>query len=159
MDVSAANTRRDVAPCTFRDSRNDTPAAPSAQARLGRSARIQRPLITAAIVQSAVNATIPADVAIHEHPDFVAGIHSTKWVEDVLDLTAVGASATVADGEAEAKVQRDVEVEVNGKRSAVKVFVPESQDGAVVASGPAPAAESSLPLSRWRSKPKPKSRT
>ena len=77
--------------------------------------------------------TIPADLAILEHQDFVDGIHSTKWVEDTLDLSGVGSTATVADGESEAKVQRDVDVEVNGKRFSVKVFVPESQAGAVVA--------------------------
>ena len=79
--------------------------------------------------------TIPADLAILEHQDFVDGIHSTKWVEDTLDLSTVGSTATVADGETEAKVQRDVDVEVNGKRFSVKVFVPESQAGAVVAGG------------------------
>ena len=79
--------------------------------------------------------TIPADLAILEHQDFVDGIHSTKWVEDTLDLSGVGSTATVADGETEAKVQRDVDVEVNGKRFSVKVFVPESQAGAVVAAG------------------------
>ena len=46
----------------------------------------------------------------------------------------------VADGETEAKVQRDVDVEVNGKRFSVKVFVPESQAGAVVAGGAAGGA-------------------
>ncbi|MEJ6512446.1 MAG: acetyl-CoA carboxylase biotin carboxylase subunit [Acidimicrobiales bacterium] len=79
--------------------------------------------------------TIPADLAILEHQDFVDGIHSTKWVEDTLDLSGVGSTATVADDETEAKVQRDVDVEVNGKRFSVKVFVPESQAGAVVAGG------------------------
>ena len=79
--------------------------------------------------------TIPADLAILEHQDFVDGIHSTKWVEDTLDLSGVGSTATVADSESEAKVQRDVDVEVNGKRFSVKVFVPESQAGAVVAGG------------------------
>ena len=33
-----------------------------------------------------VATTIPADVAILSHPDFVAGEHSTKWVEERLDL-------------------------------------------------------------------------
>ena len=84
--------------------------------------------------------TIPADLAILEHQDFVDGIHSTKWVEDTLDLSGVGSTATVADGESEAKVQRDVDVEVNGKRFSVKVFVPESQAGAVVAGGGAGGA-------------------
>ena len=31
--------------------------------------------------------TIPADVAILTHPDFAEAKHSTKWVEDVLDLS------------------------------------------------------------------------
>ena len=86
--------------------------------------------------------TIPADIAILEHPDFMAAEHSTKWVEDTLDLTGVSATVAVTgDGaeSAEAKIQRDVDVEVNGKRFAVKVFVPESQAGAVVAAGAAGA--------------------
>ena len=87
-----------------------------------------------------ISTTIPADLAILEHQDFVDGIHSTKWVEDTLDLSTVGSTATVADGETEAKVQRDVDVEVNGKRFSVKVFVPESQAGAVVAGGAAGGA-------------------
>jgi acetyl-CoA/propionyl-CoA carboxylase biotin carboxyl carrier protein len=80
--------------------------------------------------------TIPADIAILEHPDFVAGKHSTKWVEERLDLSGVGAAPIAAavegDEEAEAKVRRDVDVEVNGKRFAVTMFVPES---AVAVSG------------------------
>jgi acetyl-CoA/propionyl-CoA carboxylase biotin carboxyl carrier protein len=84
-----------------------------------------------------ISTTIPADIAILEHQDFVDGTHSTKWVEDTLDLSNVGSTATVGDGETEAKVQRDVDVEVNGKRFSVKVFVPESQAGAVVAGGAA----------------------
>ena len=33
--------------------------------------------------------TIPADIAILEHPDFRANEHSTKWVEESLDLSDV----------------------------------------------------------------------
>ena len=85
--------------------------------------------------------TIPADLAILRHDDFVAGQHSTKWVEDRLDLAAVGTGASApaaTDAEAEqpeAKVRRDVDVEVNGRRFGVTVWVPESQVGAVVAAG------------------------
>jgi len=80
--------------------------------------------------------TIPADIAILEHPDFVAAKHSTKWVEDVLDLTGVDSAPGASSGtEGEAKVQRDVDVEVDGKRFSVKMFIPESQAGAVVAAG------------------------
>jgi acetyl-CoA/propionyl-CoA carboxylase biotin carboxyl carrier protein len=71
--------------------------------------------------------TIPADIAILEHPDFQQAKHSTKWVEDTLDLTGVGAPAAPAttDEDGEAKVRRDVDVEVNGKRFSVSVWVPE----------------------------------
>ncbi len=83
--------------------------------------------------------TIPADLAILAHPDFVAGEHSTKWVEDRLDLSATAAPAPAADDdsseEREPKVRRDVDVEVNGRRFGVTVWVPESQVGAVAAGG------------------------
>ena len=85
-----------------------------------------------------VKTTIPAAVAILEHADFQAGEHSTKWVEDRLDLSQVGLEPSpVLDmaGDGEEKVQRDVEVEVDGRRFSVKVFVPASQAGAVVAAG------------------------
>jgi len=84
--------------------------------------------------------TIPADIAILEHPDFAAATHSTKWVEDTLDLTGVSSTPIATDADAEPKVQRDVDVEVNGKRFAVKVFVPQSQAGAVVTGGAAAGA-------------------
>src|SRR5439155_462414 len=38
-----------------------------------------------------VATTIPAHLAILEHPDFIAARHSTKWVEDTLDLSGVAA--------------------------------------------------------------------
>ncbi|MGI9601470.1 MAG: acetyl/propionyl/methylcrotonyl-CoA carboxylase subunit alpha [Acidimicrobiales bacterium] len=86
-----------------------------------------------------VATTIPADVAILEHPDFIAIEHSTKWVEEVLDLTGVGASIDAAEGDdAEAKVRRDIAVEVNGKRFSVSMWVPE-QAGTVSAGDGGPA--------------------
>ena len=80
--------------------------------------------------------TIPADIAILRHPDFVAGEHSTKWVEERLDLSGIAADVRPpddAEGVAEPKVRRDVDVEVNGRRFGVTVWVPESQAGAAVA--------------------------
>jgi acetyl-CoA/propionyl-CoA carboxylase, biotin carboxylase, biotin carboxyl carrier protein len=82
--------------------------------------------------------TIPADQAILAHAEFKAGEHSTKWVEDKLDLSSVGAVAAppVAEGaEPEPKVRRDVDVEVNGRRFGVTVWVPESQAAAAVVDG------------------------
>jgi acetyl-CoA/propionyl-CoA carboxylase biotin carboxyl carrier protein len=101
--------------------------------------------------------TIPADQAILRHADFVAGEHSTKWVEETLDLSSTSAAAvaeTVPSGDAtgngtapEPKVRRDVDVEVNGRRFAVSVWVPESQVAAASA-GPATPGRSAAPRPR-----------
>ncbi len=83
--------------------------------------------------------TVPADLAILRHPDFRAGEHSTKWVEERLDLTGLEPPAPADGDEArEPKVRRDVDVEVNGRRFGVTVWVPESQAAAAApAGGPA----------------------
>jgi acetyl-CoA/propionyl-CoA carboxylase biotin carboxyl carrier protein len=81
--------------------------------------------------------TKPADVAILSHPDFVAAEHSTKWVEETLDLSDVAAPAPVTtgadDGGDGPRVRRDVDVEVNGRRYSVSLWVPDV--GPVVVSG------------------------
>jgi acetyl-CoA/propionyl-CoA/long-chain acyl-CoA carboxylase, biotin carboxylase, biotin carboxyl carrier protein len=79
--------------------------------------------------------TKPADIAILSHPDFAAATHSTKWVEETLDLSGLAAAPSAPgagagehgeDGEdGEAKVRRDVDVEVNGRRYSVAVWVPD----------------------------------
>jgi acetyl-CoA/propionyl-CoA carboxylase biotin carboxyl carrier protein len=85
-----------------------------------------------------VATTIPADLAILEHPDFINIEHSTNWVEQTLDLTGVkaGPLAGPSDDEEE-KVQRDIDVEVNGRRYGVRMWVPESA-AAAVAGGATP---------------------
>ncbi len=81
--------------------------------------------------------TIPADLVILRHPDFAAAEHSTRWVETRLDLTGVSATAAApsADAEGSAKVQRDVDVEINGKRFAVKLWVPDEPMSVVSVAG------------------------
>jgi acetyl-CoA/propionyl-CoA carboxylase biotin carboxyl carrier protein len=82
-----------------------------------------------------VATTIPADLAILEHPDFIAVDHSTNWVEEKLDLSGVAAPGpAVPAEEAEGRVRRDLDVEVNGRRYAVRMWVPESAPAA--AGGP-----------------------
>ncbi len=86
-----------------------------------------------------VATTLPADVAILSHPDFVAGEHSTNWVEQTLDLSGIPAGAGQAppappaspDGEALPRVLRDVTAEVDGRRYQVKLWVPDLGDAVV----------------------------
>jgi len=84
------------------------------------------------MVVDGVHTTIPADLAILRHPDFAAVAHSTKWVEEVLDLSAVGGESRADAAVDEGLVERRTTVEVNGKRFDVRVWVPET--GAVTAS-------------------------
>jgi acetyl-CoA/propionyl-CoA carboxylase biotin carboxyl carrier protein len=81
------------------------------------------------MVVEGVATTIPADLAILRHPDFAAMQHSTKWVEEVLDLSGIAAPAPPAasDGDSEPLVQRNTTVEVNGKRFDVRMWVPDGQ--------------------------------
>jgi len=83
--------------------------------------------------------TAAAHEAILAAPEFQAGDHSTKWVEETLDLSDVSGKPA-ADPEPgaeddEPRVKRNVLVEVNGKRFDVAAWVPET---AGVAAGPAP---------------------
>jgi len=92
------------------------------------------------LVVEGVATTVPADLAILRHPDFVAVEHSTKWVEERLDLSGIAAPAkppTPDDGEAPL-VQRRTTVEVNGRRFDVAMWVPDAP--AVAVAGPATAA-------------------
>ncbi len=91
------------------------------------------------MVVEGVATTIPADLAILKHPDFQAFEHSTKWVEEKLDLSNIEAPKPPApkDEEATPLVERTTTVEVNGKRFDVKLWVPDVP--MVAAAGPAKA--------------------
>ena len=83
-----------------------------------------------------VATTIPADIAILEHPDFAAVTHSTKWVEETLDLSTVSSAvqpSTTGDDETPT-TRRDISVEVAGRRFAVSMWIPEAAPPA----GPSP---------------------
>ncbi len=100
-------------------------------------------------VVEGVATTLGADVAILDHPDFIAGEHSTNWVEQTLDLSGISASGSAppappaADGEAPLpRVLRDVTAEVDGRRYQVKLWVPDLGDAVVVSGGAAGGAGS-----------------
>ena len=107
-----------------------------------------------------VPTTIPAQLVILRHPDFVAGAHDTNWVERDLDfsgLTPVAIeSSAAASGDADAPptVRRDVDVEVDGRRFQVRLWVPDTGPAGPPAPAPAPvggrAAASAGPRARSR---------
>jgi acetyl-CoA/propionyl-CoA carboxylase biotin carboxyl carrier protein len=84
------------------------------------------------MVVEGIYTTIPADLAILKHSDFQEMKHSTKWVEEVLDLSDIGVTnPTNTDDDAEPLVRRATTVEVNGKRFNVAMWVPEQTAVAV----------------------------
>ena len=108
-----------------------------------------------------VATTIPAHVAILSHEDFVAAAHSTKWVEERLDLSGVRSAAepapAAAGAEGGARVLREVDAEVDGRRYRVRLWVPEAEgSGAQARTGQAGAAGSpGRPAGRARSSSAP----
>jgi acetyl-CoA/propionyl-CoA carboxylase biotin carboxyl carrier protein len=98
-------------------------------------------------VVEGIATTLPAHRLILEHADFAAGEHSTKWVEERLDMSGIVTAppAAPAEGDEPAKVRRDVDVEVNGKRFAVSVWAPDI--------GPVVVAGASASTGRARPKP------
>jgi acetyl-CoA/propionyl-CoA/long-chain acyl-CoA carboxylase, biotin carboxylase, biotin carboxyl carrier protein len=89
-----------------------------------------------------VATTLPADLAILRHPDFIGATHSTNWVEQTLDLSGIGSpSVSPAEtvGDEMPRVRREVTAEVDGRRFQVTLWVPDT--GEVVApSGPVRAS-------------------
>ena len=84
------------------------------------------------MVLEGIDTTLPAQLVILDNPDFRAGEHSTNWVDKgMIDLSGItsgriGGAEPETEGDDEPKVRRDVDVEVNGKRFAVAMWVPES---------------------------------
>jgi acetyl-CoA/propionyl-CoA carboxylase biotin carboxyl carrier protein len=98
-----------------------------------------------------VATTIPAHQAILAHDDFITASHSTRWVEERLDLSGVAASVPVApEGEdGQKRVLREVDAEVDGRRYRVKLWVPDLGD----APAPSGAAKSAARTKRAASGP------
>ena len=91
-----------------------------------------------------LHTTIEADLAILRHPDFAATKHSTKWVEEKLDLSKLVSTTGETQQNSEGLVEKCTVVEVNGKRFDVKVWVPP-------VGGTAPTAQKTRSASRGAS--------
>lgn len=96
------------------------------------------------LVIEGVATTTPAHKLILSHPDFIAAEYSTKWVEERLDLSSITSPAPTAPPaqDEEPRVRRHVDVEVDGRRFAVAMWVPE---GAPVAAARGGAARKARP--------------
>ena len=73
-----------------------------------------------------VATTLPADVIILCDEEFVHGTHSTKWVETNLDVSGIATTPASSGATSEPTIRRDVTAEVNGRRVAVSLWLPES---------------------------------
>jgi acetyl-CoA/propionyl-CoA carboxylase biotin carboxyl carrier protein len=103
--------------------------------------------------------TTPAHLAILRHPDFIEGEHSTRWVEESLDLSTVESLASSSDADAAVpdppegdetpRVLREVDAEVDGRRYKVKLWVPDLSAATVV--GGAVVSSAAAPVRRARS--------
>lgn len=90
--------------------------------------------------------TLPAHQIILSTEEFTNATHATTWVESKVDFDSITppATTTAPDGD-EVRVPRDVDVEVNGKRFQVTMFVPET--------GPSIAARAEALIKKAQRKP------
>jgi len=93
-----------------------------------------------------VASTIPAHLAVLAHPDFLAGTHHTKWMEDTVVVGEAEPDSTPFLPGDEELERRDITVEVGGRRFTVSYWAPEPAAGGasirrrppkLTASGPA----------------------
>ncbi len=73
-----------------------------------------------------ISTTIPAHLAILEHPDFQQVEYSTKWVETKAGLESLQVQTHPYAEQSDTLVKKTVVAEVSGKRVEVNLYLPES---------------------------------
>ncbi|MGH9044803.1 MAG: acetyl-CoA carboxylase biotin carboxylase subunit [Acidimicrobiales bacterium] len=76
---------------------------------------------------SGIPSTIEAAAVILAHPDFVDARHSTRWVEERLDLSGIDTTSEPIGEPGPDKVATEVTAEVDGRLYRVNVWVPAAQ--------------------------------
>ncbi|WVK89585.1 biotin carboxylase N-terminal domain-containing protein [Dactylosporangium sp. AC04546] len=102
-----------------------------------------------------VATTIPAQVAIVEHPDFVAARHSTNWVDHELDLSPLDSAGPTSSDQPGGVPQElpELTAEIGGQRFALKLWTSDPRGlAASLGLTPAPAADAGTKRADWRSR-------
>ncbi len=73
-----------------------------------------------------VATTLPADVVILSDEAFIDATHSTNWVEESLDFSSIAPTTPATTSATTPLVRHDVTTEVNGRRVAVAVWLPDA---------------------------------
>ena len=90
-----------------------------------------------------IHTTVPAHELVLNHPDFAAGNHSTRWLEEEVDLSGLTSDAGHhrRAGRGRHRRPRCCRSRSNGRKFEVKVFLPEGALAAPAAGGGAKKAE------------------
>jgi acetyl-CoA/propionyl-CoA carboxylase biotin carboxyl carrier protein len=83
----------------------------------------------AEFVVTGVSTTIPAHLAVLEHPDFRNGTHHTRWMEESVTLPDPLPKGDPTLPSEEELTRRDMTVEIGGRRFAVTYWTPEALPG------------------------------
>jgi acetyl-CoA/propionyl-CoA carboxylase biotin carboxyl carrier protein len=91
------------------------------------------------LVVEGVATTVPAHRLVLSAPEFVGATHATSWLEHHLDMSTIEAltpaPADAGAPDSDGRVRRDVDVEVEGRRFQVSLWVPEGERGPVPSPG------------------------
>jgi acetyl-CoA/propionyl-CoA carboxylase, biotin carboxylase, biotin carboxyl carrier protein len=80
-------------------------------------------------VITGIPTTVPAHQAVLDHPDFLAGTHHTKWMEEAVRLPDPLPDAGPTLPSEEELTRREMTVEIGGRRFAVTYWAPEAPAG------------------------------
>ena len=92
-----------------------------------------------------IHTTVPAHNLVLAHPDFVADTHSTRWLEEQVDLSGLTSDAGNKGDAPDAVASQTSPVEVTGKKFDVKVYLP---DGIAASAGAATGGVRKAPKPR-----------
>ncbi len=77
-----------------------------------------------------IHTTVPAAELVLAHPDFAAGTHTTRWLEEDVDLSGLVSDIGAKGDAPEAPTKQTLSVEVNGRKFEVTALLPEGFVGA-----------------------------